>query len=126
MAAAVADFRPSSFSEKKLKKGSKRGLFLRLVRNPDILSELGKKKGSKIIVGYSLETDDPLENAKKKMRLKHLDMVVANKAGKKSDPFGKGRKNFNIICKQGLPLSLKAASKEEISHIILDKIDNLW
>lgn len=136
MAAAVADFRPAKVSLRKIKKGIRKEYFLRLVRNPDILSELGKicrkrarlrrKKGSKILVGYSLETDNNMRNARDKMRSKNLDFVVMNKAGPRSNPFGGGGKSFIIISRKGGPLALKAVSKQRISHILLDKISALW
>ncbi len=133
MAAAVADFRPAAFSEKKLKKGTKKEYILRLVRNPDILSELGRvrrrRKGRKIIVGYSLETNNHIENARKKMKLKNMDMVVINPAPARRgriDPFGPGNKDFTLILRKGTAFTLKGLSKQKISGILLDKIDNLW
>ncbi|MBU4377294.1 MAG: phosphopantothenoylcysteine decarboxylase [Candidatus Omnitrophica bacterium] len=126
MTAAVADFRPADFSGEKLKKGTKKEYFLRLLRNPDILSELGKRKGSKVLVGYSLETDNHMENTRSKMKSKNLDLIVANKAGKLSSPFGKGKKDLTIISRKSGRTAFKAVSKEKISHILLDKIEVLW
>jgi len=130
MTAAVSDFRPAAFSGKKLKKGAKKECILRLVRNPDILSELGRvrrrRKGRKIIVGYSLETDNHIENAGKKMKLKNMDMVVINKAGRRADPFGPGNKDFTVILRKGAAFTLKGLSKQKISGILLDKINTLW
>ncbi|MDD5680887.1 MAG: phosphopantothenoylcysteine decarboxylase [Candidatus Omnitrophica bacterium] len=130
MTAAVADFRPAVFSGKKLKKTSKKEYILRLVRNPDILSELGgvcrrQGKSRKIIVGYSLDTDNHIANAKRKMTSKHLDIIVVNRAGKTAHPFGSGKKDVTIISKEGATLVLKGTSKQKISHILLDKIDIL-
>jgi len=126
MTAAVADFRPAAFSAKKLKKTSKKEYLLRLVKNPDILSELGRRKGSKIMVGYSLESDNHIKNAKKKMKSKNLDIVVVNKVSKQTNPFGGGKKDLAIIPKKGPILALKDVSKQKISHILLDKIDIMW
>lgn len=126
MTAAVADFRPAAFSAKKLKKSSKKEYLLRLVRNPDILSELGKGKTSKIIVGYSLETENHIENARKKMKAKNLDMIVVNKVSKQASPFGPGKKILTIISGTGATLTVKGSSKQKISRILLDKIATLW
>ena len=120
MAAAVADFRPVSFSSRKVKKSSKKNLFLKLKRNPDILSELGMRKERRILVGYSLETDRPVKNAKKKLKSKNLDIIVANKSGNKSNPFGTGAKDIAIIQRKGCIKRLKNASKATIAHILLD------
>ncbi|MCI1881862.1 MAG: bifunctional phosphopantothenoylcysteine decarboxylase/phosphopantothenate--cysteine ligase CoaBC, partial [Sporolactobacillus sp.] len=78
-AAAVADYRPETFSATKLKK-SDAPLELRLVRNPDILKELGEKKKGQLLVGFAAETDRLKENAARKLAEKHLDLLVANRA----------------------------------------------
>ncbi len=126
MTAAVADFRPAHFSARKVKKWAKKEYSLRLLGNPDILSELGRKKGSKILVGYSLETDDHIENSRDKMKMKNLDIMVVNLINRRSSPFGGGKKNFVIISRTGGASALKAVSKQKISHILLDKIEILW
>lgn len=82
MTAAVSDYRPVSYSRKKLKKG-KKTLALRLVATPDILKELGKKKKpGQLLIGFAAETDRVLKNAMRKLRAKNLDLIVANKVGK--------------------------------------------
>lgn len=126
MAAAVSDFRPASFSEKKIKKTSKKTLSLRLKRNPDILSALASVKGRRILVGYSLETDNPLKNAKKKLEAKNLDLIVVNKAGGGCNPFGPGTKEIAIISRKGDIKRARGASKAKIAHILLDKLKTLW
>ena len=78
MNAAVSDFRPLSFSPSKIKKEGKEELTLTLVKNPDILSELAKNKGNKIVVGFCAETDNPQEEARKKLQKKNADIIVAN------------------------------------------------
>ena len=126
MAAAVSDFRPVSFRKSKIKKLSKKALSLKLKRNPDILSRLAKIKGKRILVGYSLETDRPIENAKKKLRSKKLDIIVVNKVGKGRDPCGPGAKDIAIIDREGRIKKLRGASKARIAHILLDKLQTLW
>ena len=79
MTAAVADFRPARRIDGKLKKRGKEMLVLRLVRNPDILAEAARvKREGQVFVGFALETDALLEEAKRKMAAKRLDAVVAN------------------------------------------------
>ncbi len=126
MTAAVSDFRPVSFCKSKIKKVSKKALSLKLKRNPDILSGLARIKGKRILVGYSLETDRPIENAKKKLSSKKLDIIVVNRTGKGSDPFGPGAKDIAIIDRKGRINKLKGASKARIAYILLDKLQALW
>ncbi len=126
MAAAVSDFRPASFRKSKIKKFSKETLSLKLKRNPDILSELARIKGRRILAGYSLETDKPIKNAEKKAKSKSLDLIVVNRAGKKFHPFGPGAKNIAIIDRKGGIKRLKSASKARIANILLDKLETLW
>lgn len=76
MNAAVSDFRPAKVSQKKIKKQEK--LTLELVKNPDILEELGKKKKHQFLVGFALESENLLEYGKEKLQRKNLDMLVAN------------------------------------------------
>ncbi|NPA32443.1 MAG: bifunctional phosphopantothenoylcysteine decarboxylase/phosphopantothenate--cysteine ligase CoaBC [Aquificae bacterium] len=79
MNAAVSDFKPKSFSPRKIKKGET--LELVLVKAPDILSELGKLKGDRLLVGFALESEDLVENARKKLISKGADLIVANPVG---------------------------------------------
>ena len=76
MNAAVSDFRPAKVSQKKIKKQEK--LTLELVKNPDILEELGKKKKHQFLVGFALESENLLEYGKEKLQRKNLDMLIAN------------------------------------------------
>jgi len=77
MAAAVADYRPARRIRGKMKKTGKE-LLLRLVPTPDILAELGRQKGRRVLVGFALEAQDARANALRKLREKHLDMIVVN------------------------------------------------
>ena len=122
MSAAVSDFRPVAFSGKKIKKSRKGGFSLRLKRNPDILLEIGRRKAGRVLVGYSLETDNIIKNAKKKLREKHLDIIVVNKAGHGASPFGCGLKDIIIIEKNGRIKRLKNASKAKIAAYLVTKI----
>ncbi len=76
MNAAVADFRPKIRSDRKIKKG--KALTLELEKNPDILEELGRRKRGQFLVGFALESENLLQNAREKLRRKNLDLIVAN------------------------------------------------
>ena len=123
MAAAVSDFRPVSVSKKKIKKVLRETFYLKLKRNPDILSELARIKGQRILVGYSLETERSIENAKKKLKSKNLDIIVVNKTVKKSSPFGPGAKDIAIIDRKGHIRTLRGAHKAKIARLLLNRIE---
>ena len=78
MAAAVADYRPAVRLSGKIKKGPREALGLDLVRTRDVLAELGRDKGKRVLVGFALETDGLLAEASRKLGQKNLDAVVAN------------------------------------------------
>lgn len=122
MAAAVSDFRPSERKKSKIKKEKK--FILELEKTADILAELGKKKRNKILVGFALETDNLASNAKKKLKDKNLDMIIANIIDKNS-PFGEGEKDVVIIERAGATTKLNGISKERIAKIILNKVEAL-
>jgi len=124
-AAAVSDYRPKNIHEQKIKK-SDDGLTLELVRNPDILFELGKKKGERILVGFAAETQDLIENARKKLKSKNLDMIVANDLTLEGSGFDTDTNIATIISSDGNIEKLKKMRKKELSHIILDKIQNFY
>ncbi|MFH1379675.1 MAG: phosphopantothenoylcysteine decarboxylase [bacterium] len=76
-AAAVSDYRPAGISKTKLKKSSNPN-FLKLMPNPDILKTLGKRKKNQKLIGFALETNNLIANAKKKLKTKNLDLIIAN------------------------------------------------
>lgn len=78
LAAAVADYRPATVSDKKIKREAAGDITLQLVKNPDIAATLGRKKGDRILIGFALETDHEAANAASKMERKNLDMIVLN------------------------------------------------
>jgi len=98
MAAAVSDYRPLSFSEKKLHRSEEEKLTLELVPNPDILAELGASKSAQYVVGFSLESGDDVSRAESKMRRKNCDMMVFNKA---DDALGGDSTAFTLLFKDG-------------------------
>lgn len=123
MTAAVSDFRPKITRLKKIKRSPK-GLCLQFKENPDILSELGKKKGSRILVGFSLETENLIESSLIKLKNKRLNLIVGNKIDKGLSPFGENKVSGVIINKDGKIESFSNLSKEKVAGILLDCIEN--
>jgi phosphopantothenoylcysteine decarboxylase/phosphopantothenate--cysteine ligase len=122
MASAPADFKPKISLSQKAKKESIQ--YLELERTPDILEEIKERKGKKLVVGFSAETSDVVENAKKKMISKGMDVVVANDVSKKGIGFGSDLNEVIIIDKEERILSTGIKRKKEIAKIILDFIEN--
>ena len=100
-AAAVGDYRPRTAAAQKIKK-TDAALELRLERTRDILAELGKKKGQKILVGFAAETDNVKSNALEKLKKKNLDLMVANDVSKPGIGFGSDTNEVQLIL-QGRP-----------------------
>ena len=123
-AAAVADFRPKSIKEQKIKKetAEKGELVLSLEKTPDILAEIGSRKGDKILVGFAAETEALLENARQKMVAKNLDLIVANDVMAVGAGFGSDNNKVNIIHRDGRIEELPLLPKEQIAHLILDRV----
>ena len=122
--AAVADYRPKDIYNKKMKK-QPGDLTLTLVRNPDILLELGKRKSDKILVGFAAETNDLISHAKKKIAKKNLDLIVANDVTQEGAGFGSDTNIVFLIDKNGEIKKIDKASKLEIAHHVLDKIKEI-
>lgn len=122
--AAVADYRPEIISTSKIKK-SDGNLSLTLVRNPDILKELGEVKEDRVLVGFAAESDNLIENARGKVLRKNLDFIVANDITQEGAGFGTDTNIVNIIDKNGEIEKIEKSSKVEIAHRILDKAKKL-
>ena len=122
-AAAVADYRPSQSADQKIKKTAD-DMSINLVKNPDILSELGKSasKPGRILVGFAAETENIIANAKEKMARKNLDMIVVNDVSRKDAGFDVDTNKVNIIFKDGSNEELPLLTKDEVANILLDKI----
>jgi len=121
MAAAVSDWRPSVTARRKMKSG--RRVSVALVPNPDILAEVGRKKGSRFVVGFALETEDLERNARKKLIEKNLDMIVANATGPGKSAFGAGTTTVMIIDRCSFGKKIHRGSKKELSGMIIDRIE---
>lgn len=121
MAAAVSDFRPARISPKKIKK-DQGSLTLSLIKNPDILENMGREKGSTFLAGFAAETDDVLNNATKKVKAKSLDLMVANDVTKPGAGFECDTNIVTLLTPDGKSEALPKLSKTQIAHKILDKI----
>ena len=122
--AAVADYKPKNYSNKKIKK-SDDDLVIELDRNKDIAQEIGKIKNNKILVGFAAETNDLIENASLKIKKKNLDFIVASDLTKEGAGFGVDTNIVKIIDKEGNITEYPKMKKEEVANIILDKIKEL-
>ena len=112
--AAVADYRPKEYKKEKIKK-SDSDLILELVRNPDILFEMGKKKDNQLLIGFAAETNDIKENALKKLEKKNLDFIVANNAS----TMGNNTNTVEIIRKNKTSIKINQKNKIELAYDIL-------
>lgn len=122
--AAVADYKPKNYSNKKIKK-SDDDLVIELDRNKDIAYEIGKIKNNKILVGFAAETNNLLENATNKIKKKNLDFIVANDLTKEGAGFGVDTNIVKIIDKEGNITDYPKMKKEEVANVILDKVKSL-
>ncbi len=124
MAAAPADFTPAKLSKSKLKKADAIDS-IPLKPTVDILKSLKELKTNKqLVIGFALETDNPVENARKKLKDKNLDMIVLNQPTENSG-FGTETNKVTIITPRKKPIELSLKSKSEISHEILDLIESM-
>ena len=115
--AAVADYRPKEYKNEKIKK-SDSDFVIELVRNPDILLEMSKKKEKQLLVGFAAETNDIKENALKKLEKKNLDIIVANNAS----VMGSDENMIEIIKKDRTSVEISQKSKIELAYDILNEV----
>ncbi len=122
MAAAVADYRVKNKSEQKLKKTGEESITLELVKNPDILQELCKKKTHQTVIGFCAESENLIENAKEKIQKKGCDYLIANDISRTDIGFSSDYNEVLIIDKKGGMKKLEKASKSDIAREILKEI----
>lgn len=120
-AAAVADYRAECQSPVKIKKNDE-NMTLKLVKNPDILKNLGRCKTHQILVGFAAETNDLLAYAKKKLQEKNLDMIVANDVSRKDAGFDVDTNVITIIKADGTVKEYDKNTKEQAAENILDAV----
>jgi phosphopantothenoylcysteine decarboxylase/phosphopantothenate--cysteine ligase len=127
-AAAVADFRPAAPAPHKLKKEELpegAGLHLELVPNPDILAEICREKGARVVVGFAAESRDLLEAARRKLARKGCDLLVANDVSRAGSGFDTDRNAVVFVWPGGEIEELPALPKAEVAAQLLDRVEKL-
>lgn len=121
-AAAVADFKPHTMADQKIKKKGDDGITLELDKNPDILKQLGAAKEKQFLVGFAAETQNLLENAAAKVRKKNLDMIVANDVSMAGAGFNTDTNIVKFLYPDGEVDSLAMAEKTVIADELLNTV----
>ena len=122
-AAAVADFKPRSVADQKIKKiHPEDGMTIVMDQNPDILKTLGGMKEKQFLVGFAAETQNLLENAANKVKKKNLDMIVANDVSLKGAGFNTDTNIVKFLYPDGKVEALEILSKDEVASILLDRV----
>ncbi len=122
--AAVADYRPASPADQKMKKTASR-LSIELEPTSDILAEVGRRKGDRIVIGFAAETQNLAAEGKRKLESKNCDMVVANLVGPNGTGFEGDENEVLLITRDKEPVAVPKAAKKEIARHILDAVLNL-
>lgn len=120
-AAAVADYRPKNIATQKIKKAAQ-NLTIELEKNQDILASLGAIKKSQFLIGFALETENEIENAKQKIEKKNLDLIVLNSLQDEGAGFGKPTNKITFIDKSFAIEPMELKSKEAVANDIINKI----
>ena len=124
-AAAVADYRPADAALSKIKRSSEQALTLQLVPNTDILAAMSREKGNRLVVGFAAETDRVAENARKKLKDKDADLIVANDVTAEGAGFDVDTNVVTLLSRDGRDLPLPRLTKREVAHRILDEVVRL-
>jgi phosphopantothenoylcysteine decarboxylase / phosphopantothenate---cysteine ligase len=123
-AAAVADWRPKEAAEGKLKKDAGAPEVL-LEPTPDILRELGERKGERVLVGFAAETEDLETAGREKLRSKHLDVIVVNEVGRPGTGFEADTNRALILSADGRHEPLREWTKADLAAAICDRLESL-
>lgn len=123
-AAAVADYSPKELATEKIKK-DKKTLSLELKNNPDIIADVGRNKGRRILVGFAMETQNLLANAREKLKKKNMDLIVANNLREEGAGFRTDTNIITIIDRAGKAESLEKMTKIEAAGAILDRVKKI-
>jgi phosphopantothenoylcysteine decarboxylase/phosphopantothenate--cysteine ligase len=130
MAAAVADYQPARAAGQKIKKTDKDELVLDLVKTPDILGEVAALRqagrGPRVAVGFAAETEDLLANARQKLQKKRLDLIAANDVTAPGSGFAADTNQVTLLAADGSVEALALMSKEDVAHVIWDRVRQLW
>ncbi|MEJ2762371.1 MAG: bifunctional phosphopantothenoylcysteine decarboxylase/phosphopantothenate--cysteine ligase CoaBC, partial [Gammaproteobacteria bacterium] len=120
-AAAVSDYRPTRSEQNKIKKRED-VLSVQLERTPDILAEVGRQKGGRLLIGFAAETRDLLAHAREKLRGKNLDWIVANDLSNPDAGFGVDTNQVTILYRDGGSEELPKMSKEDLAAALMDRL----
>ena len=121
MCSAVADYKPASYSEQKMKKGDN-AMSIPLTRTQDILGWLGDhKQAGQVLVGFSMETENLIENSRRKLTKKHADLICANSIASEQTGFAVDTNKVTLITQENVT-ELPLCTKEETADLILDSI----
>ncbi len=121
MCSAVADYKPASYSEQKMKKGDN-DMSIPLTRTQDILGWLGDhKQAGQVLVGFSMETENLIENSRRKLTKKHADLICANSIASEQTGFAVDTNKVTLITQENVK-ELPLCTKEETADLILDSI----
>lgn len=125
MAAAVADYRPATAAEQKMKKGAE-SLVVELARNPDILLAVARQRETsgcpRVVVGFAAETEDLLANAREKLIRKRLDLIVANDVSAADSGFAVDTNRVTLLDAAGGLTPLPLLAKEKVAEAVLDRV----
>jgi phosphopantothenoylcysteine decarboxylase/phosphopantothenate--cysteine ligase len=125
MTAAVADYRPAAVAKEKLKRAALgAGMELELTANPDLLAELGARRGRArrpVLVGFAAETGDVIENARGKLAAKRCDLVVANNVAEPGAGFAVDTNHVTLVDREAA-VDVPSGPKAEVAHRILDRV----
>jgi phosphopantothenoylcysteine decarboxylase/phosphopantothenate--cysteine ligase len=119
-AAAVADYHVAEIPKQKMKKTATR-LSLELDPTPDILAEVGQKKGDRLLIGFAAETQNLIEEARRKLKTKNCDMVVGNIVSRDDIGFGSDDNEVVLVLRTGEAVPVPRASKRKVADAILDQ-----
>ena len=120
-AAAVADYKPKNVATQKIKKNDN-SLLIELEKTKDILASLGKIKKNQFLIGFALETENEIENAKLKIQKKNLDLIVLNSLNDLGAGFGKPTNKITFINKDFVIEPMELKTKEEVANDIINKV----
>lgn len=121
LSAAVADYRPAQVADQKIKK-KESGMTIELEKTRDILASIGAKKQNQFLVGFALETENELENAKGKLQKKNLDLIVLNSLNDPGAGFGVDTNKVTLIGKDNKVQPFEVKSKDAVAADILEYI----
>ena len=121
MAAAVSDFKPKDFSNKKIKKDNIQSK-IELEKTKDVLLELGRLKKNQFLVGFALENENEIENSLKKLKNKNLDLIILNSLNDKGAGFGTETNKITIINSKEEKTDYDLKDKSEVAEDILNSI----